>query len=63
VVLYIRDADDQTVVDPLTGAVATAKMSLNQRLVINRDFLTAFAREIIKQQKASTVVTTDADGD
>jgi hypothetical protein len=44
--------------DPVTGLVTTPSMGLDQRLVANRDFLTAFAREIIKGQKAATSAST-----
>jgi hypothetical protein len=54
VVLYLQDGADATVRDPLTGVVTTAAMTFDQRLTVNRDFLTGFAREIIKKQKTAT---------
>ncbi len=56
--LYLQDGPGATVRDPLTGITTTPSMSLDQRLVANRDFLTAFAREIIKEQKAATSAST-----
>jgi exosortase/archaeosortase family protein len=58
VVLYLQDGGDASVRDPLTGVTTNSSMSLEQRLTANRDFLTAFAREIIKQQKAATSAST-----
>lgn len=54
VVLYLQDGSDASVKDPVTGVTTTAAMSLDERLIVNRDFLTNFAREIIKEQKAAT---------
>jgi hypothetical protein len=58
VVLYVQDGPYATVRDPMTGVTTTPAMSLDQRLSVNRDFLTAFAREIIEQQKAATTAST-----
>jgi exosortase/archaeosortase family protein len=58
VVLYVQDNGEASVRDPVTGVTTTASMSLDQRLAANRDFLTAFAREIIKGQKAATSAST-----
>jgi exosortase/archaeosortase family protein len=58
VVLYLQDGAEASVRDPLTGLATTPSMGLDQRLVANRDFLTAFAREIIKEQKAATNAST-----
>jgi exosortase len=58
VVLYVQDGAYGSVQDPYTGVKSTPAMSLDQRLVVNRDFLTGFAREIIKQQKAATTSNT-----
>jgi hypothetical protein len=44
-----------------TGLNSTATLSLDQRLAVNRDFLTAFASEIIKQQKAATTESTETE--
>jgi hypothetical protein len=57
-VLYLQDGAEASVRDPLTGLATTPSMGLDQRLVANRDFLTAFAREIIKEQKAATNAST-----
>jgi hypothetical protein len=45
----------------MTGVKTSPAMSLDQRLVVNRDFLTAFAREIIKGQKAATSAATSTE--
>jgi exosortase/archaeosortase family protein len=58
VVLYLQDDGEASVRDPLTGLTTTPSIGLDQRLVANRDFLTAFAREIIKGQKAATSAST-----
>jgi hypothetical protein len=42
----------------VTGVTTTPSLSLDERLTANRDFLTAFAREIIKEQKAATSAST-----
>jgi len=54
VVLYVQDGAGAVLTDPLTGQVTSSAMSLDQRLVVNRDFLTAFARKIVKAQRAAT---------
>ncbi|HUC15416.1 MAG TPA: hypothetical protein VMS00_13275, partial [Acidimicrobiales bacterium] len=54
VVLYLQDGGASSVRDPLNGVTTKPSMSLDQRLAVNRDFLAAFAREIIKKQKAAT---------
>jgi hypothetical protein len=41
----------------VSGVTTTPAMTLDQRLTVNRDFLTSFAREIIKEQKAATVAS------
>jgi exosortase/archaeosortase family protein len=61
VVLYLQDGSYGTVEDPMTGVKTSPAMSLDQRLVVNRDFLTAFAREIIKGQKAATSAATSTE--
>ena len=48
--------------DPMTGVVTTPAMGEDERLSVNRDFLTAFARQIIRQQKAATSPS-DSDSD
>jgi exosortase/archaeosortase family protein len=58
VVLYLQDGGEASVRDPVTGVTTSPSMDLDQRLVANRDFLTAFAREIIKEQKAATSAST-----
>jgi exosortase len=58
VVLYVQDGPYASVQDPVTGVKTTPAMSLDQRLAVNRDFLTGFAREIIKQQKVATTAST-----
>ena len=61
VVLYLQDGPGGSVVDPQSGVKSTAAMALDQRLTINRDFLTSFGREIIKQQKAATSASTSSE--
>jgi exosortase/archaeosortase family protein len=58
VVLYLQDGGEASVRDPVTGVTTTPSMSLDERLTANRDFLSAFAREIIKEQKAATSAST-----
>jgi exosortase/archaeosortase family protein len=58
VVLYLQDGPGASVKDPTTGETTNMAVSLDQRLSINRDFLTSFAREIIKGQKAATSEST-----
>jgi exosortase/archaeosortase family protein len=57
VVLYLQDGPGASVKDPVSDLTTTPAMSLDQRLTINRDFLTSFARDIIKEQKAATVAS------
>ena len=61
VVLYVQDGPLASVQDPKTGLESTAALSLYQRLTVNRDFLTVFASEIIKQQKAATTQSTETE--
>ena len=58
VVLYVQDGREASVRDPLTG-VTTAPSTSLEAANPDRDFLTAFAREIIKRQKATTVQVPD----
>jgi exosortase/archaeosortase family protein len=51
--LFIQDDGGHTVTDPLTGVQEHASTTLTERLAINRDFLTRFAREIIATKTAS----------
>jgi exosortase/archaeosortase family protein len=62
VVLYVQDGSTTAVEDPMTGVVTTPAMGEDERLSVNRDFLTAFARQIIRQQKAATSPS-DSDSD
>jgi exosortase len=64
VVLYVQDGPGSVVWDPRTGEKTSAAMTLDRRLNVNREFLTAFGRDIIRQQKSATTVsgTTEAAG-
>jgi hypothetical protein len=61
VVLYVQDGPLATVQDPKTGVKSTAALSLDERLTVDRDFLTVFASEIIKGQKAATTETIESE--
>ncbi len=61
VVLYVQDGPLASVQDPKTGLKSTVATSLDQRLTVDRDFLTVFASEIIKQQKAATITSTETE--
>jgi exosortase/archaeosortase family protein len=57
VVLYLQDGPGGWARDPFSGLETASSMSFDQLLAVNRDFLTEFARNIIKQQKVATTTS------